>query len=386
MSHFFRSLRVAIALKDHYEVYMKGSDNYASWLSKSGLKTFQCIDLDAETALEKTGAFDFTWLNANDLEAVFLEQVNVIKKYKPTLVIGDTSFSLKMAAEATGVPYLSILNGYSTRFYKFTRRLSPGHPVAPSINWLPDLLLLPMVRLGEARNFLLILKEFNKVRAKYSLQKTTHYLDELAGNINVISDLPEMFPQKSLPENFHFIGPLFYKNDIKGTAILEKLDSNKKTILLTMGSSKEWERFKFLNMEEFSRYNVIVVGAKNDVMHASFLIKAPFVNFEEVLPEVDLMICHGGNGTLYHALINKVPVLCQESHLEQTWNVQRIEQLGYGQSWNKINPKNIHKVMNDWMEKKSRLQWNLNFDTFNNDYQNHLLLKMAGSQNKETNN
>ena len=35
------------------------------------------MDLDAETALEKTGEFDFSWLNANDLETVFLEQVKV---------------------------------------------------------------------------------------------------------------------------------------------------------------------------------------------------------------------------------------------------------------------------------------------------------------------
>ena len=132
MSHFFGSLRVAVSLNDHYEVYMKWSDKYAYWLKKSGLQTFNCVDLNAETALEKTGEFDFSWLNASALEAVFLEQVKVIKEYNPTLVIGDTSFTLKMAAEATGVHYLSILNGYSTRYYKLTRKLSPNHPAMES--------------------------------------------------------------------------------------------------------------------------------------------------------------------------------------------------------------------------------------------------------------
>ncbi len=378
MSHLFRSLRVAAFLKDHYDVYVKGSDKYDYWINKSGLKTFSCIDLNADKALKKTGEFDFSWLNATDLETVFLEQVKVIKEYKPALVIGDTSFSLKMAAEATGVQYLSILNGYSTRFYKFTRRLSPGHPVAPSINWLPDFILLPMVRMGEAWNFSQILREFNKVRAKHKLQKTTHYLEELAGNRNVICDLPEIFPQKNLPEIFHFIGPLFYENDMRGSPILEKLNSNKKTILLTMGSSREWEHFKYLNRDEFSKYNIVVVGDNNSVMHASFLLKTLFVNFEEVLPRVDLMICHGGNGTLYHALKNRVPVLCHESHLEQTWNVHRIEELGYGQSLNNIKPKNIQPVIHDWMEKKPKIQWNLNFDAFNHEIQHNLILSIVG--------
>ncbi|MFC2113008.1 glycosyltransferase [Bacteroidota bacterium] len=383
MSHFFRSLRVAVSLNDHYEVYMKWSDKYAYWLKKSGLQTFNCVDLNAETALEKTGEFDFSWLNASALEAVFLEQVKVIKEYNPTLVIGDTSFTLKMAAEATGVHYLSILNGYSTRYYKLTRKLSPNHPAARLINWLPDVLLLQIVRIGEAWNFSLILKEFNKVRAKYKLQKTTHFLEELTGNNNVICDLPEIFPQKNLPNTFHFIGPLFHNNEMSGSTILEKLNSNKKTILITMGSSKEWERFKFLNMEEFAKYNVIVVGENNSVMHASFLLKTPFVNFNEVLPKVDLVICHGGNGTVYNALLNKVPVLCHQSNLEQTWNVNRIEELGYGQSLNKINPENTHIVINDWIGKKTRIQWNLNFSAFNNDFQNNLLLKIVSAKNKQ---
>ena len=129
MSHVFRSLRVALTLNDHYDVYMRWSDNYAYWLNQSGLKTFSCIDFDAATALEKTGEFDFSWLNAHALETVFLDQVRIINRYKPALVIGDAAFTLKMAAEATGVQYLSILNGYSTRFYRLTRRLFPGHPV-----------------------------------------------------------------------------------------------------------------------------------------------------------------------------------------------------------------------------------------------------------------
>ena len=108
----------------------------------------------------------------------------------------------------------------------------------------------------------------------------SHYLEELTGNHNFICDLPEIFPQKSLPVNYQFIGPLFYNNGMTDNNILEKLDSNKKTILLTIGCSKEWENFKFLNREEIAKYNVIVVGDKNNVLNASFLIKTPFINFD----------------------------------------------------------------------------------------------------------
>jgi len=379
MSHFFRSLRVAIALKDQYDVYMNGSGKYDFWLEKVGIKSFSCLHLDAETALEKIGEFDFSWLNAAALETVYLDQIKTIKEYKPTLVIGDTSFSLKMATETTGVRFLSILNAYSTRYYQHTRRLSPRHRASPIIGWLPDLFYLPMVRMGEAWNFSQILKEFNKIRAKYKLRLTSHYLEELAGDLNVLCDLPEIFPQKKLPGNFHFIGPLFHAFDLANGSLLDKLEPSKRTILLTLGSSTDWEHFTFINREEYSAYNVIVVGEKSDILDAPFLLKTRFVNYDEVLPEVDLLICHGGNGTLYHALKNKVPVLCLEAHLEQTWNIHRMEELGFGQAMDTRNPANIHQLVLHWLEKKSTISWDLNFQAFNAQIQNELLLKIVSS-------
>ena len=109
-------------------------------------------------------------------------------------------------------------------------------------------------------------------------------------------------------------------------------------------------------------------------------MKVPFVNYEEVLPQVDLVICHGGNGTIYHALKNKVPVLCLEFHLEQTWNIQRMEELGYGQNLIKVHPSKVHQVVLHWLEKKSSIQWNLDFHAFNQDVQNSLLQQIVSVQ------
>lgn len=380
MSHFFRSLRLANELKEHYDVYIQSSEKYAKWLNESGLKSFECKDFNAEEALKKVGEFDFSWLNAHTLEEIFLEQVDVIKKFKATLVIGDTSFSLKMATEAMGVPYFSILNGYSTRFYQYTRTLSSSHPIAPYINWLPSFLLHPMVRIGEKRSFSLLLKEFKKVRNKHNLNITNHYLEELSGDQTFICDLPEMFPQKNLPNHHHIIGPLFHSIGQPKDPILEKIKLNKKTILLTMGSSTEWERFAFLNNKEYSIYNIIVVGENKNIMNASFLLKPSFVNYDEVLPKVDLVICHGGNGTLYQALSNKIPVLCYPSHVEQSWNVQRIEALGYGQSLEKVKTGDLSNAIKFWLERKPEIEWKLTFNNFNNEFQNKLFLDVVNTK------
>jgi UDP:flavonoid glycosyltransferase YjiC (YdhE family) len=377
MSHFFRSLRLAKVLNPDYEVYMRHTDKYAYRIEKSGLKSFHCKDYNPKTSLEKLGKYDFSWLNQNELEAIFLEQVNSIKKYKPNLVIGDTSFTLKMAAEFTGVPYISIINGYFTKYYKFNRELSPSHPIYSYISWLPDAVLNPVVRYKESQNFKSILKEFNMVRVKYNLRNTSHYLEEIEGDDNIICDLPEVFPQNNLPDNFHFIGPLLNGTDKEDCFEIKKINPNKKTVFVTTGSSEDWERFEFLNKDEYSKYNIIIAGTGHTGMDAPFIIKAPFINFAELLPLVDLVICHGGNGTLYNALANKIPVLCLPSHPEQYWNVQRITDMGYGQSLGNINPDQYPDLIAKWIERKDKIVWALNFDAFSAGIQDKLIKEIA---------
>jgi UDP:flavonoid glycosyltransferase YjiC (YdhE family) len=375
MSHFFRTLRVATALRETFTVYMQHSERYAKWLNRPGINTFRCPDLDSEKVMKGIEAFDFSWLNANALETVFLAQVETIKKYEPALIVGDTSFALKMASEAAGVPYISVLNGYSTQYYGYTRMLPPEHPAFPYISFLPDALKLPLVSFGEARNFSILHKEFKKVRRKYKLKQTKYYLEELTGDQNLICDLPELFPQKDLPGNYHFIGPLFHRTTEISDSVIKKINRSKKTILLTLGSSADWDQFAFINKQVFSKYNIIAVGNNSKALTANFIIKTAFANFDKILPKVDLVICHGGNGTIYQALKHKIPVLCRPAHIEQHWNVQRIESLGYGRSIKHVYPEKITLLISQWIEKRQHLQWNLNFEKFNDKTQNACISK-----------
>jgi UDP:flavonoid glycosyltransferase YjiC (YdhE family) len=377
MAHFFRSLRLAKYLKVDFEVYMRHTDKYADRLEKTGIKTFKCTDYHPETAIEKLANYDFSWLNRHEMEAIFLEQVKAINTYKPNLVIGDTSFTLKMAADATNVPYISILNGYFTRYYALPRKLSPTHYIYKYIHWMPEAVLNPIVKYKEAQNFNLILKEFNGLRNQYNLRNTAHYLEELEGDHSIICDLPEIFPQKKLPAHFHFIGPLFNGNEPEEAFDRSRLSPGKKTILVTAGSSGNWHNFKFLNHDLFSSYNIIVAGTGNSVLNAPFLIKAPFISFNDINSLVDLVICHGGNGTIYNALVNNMPCLCLPSHPEQFWNAQRIEELGYGESLFNIKPDQYQIIIDKWIERKNNMDMNLNFDAFNDNFQNNLISEIV---------
>ncbi|MDQ3842876.1 MAG: hypothetical protein M3342_02510, partial [Bacteroidota bacterium] len=82
-------------------------------------------------------------------------------------------------------------------------------------------------------------------------------------------------------------------------------------------------------------------------------VSLPFVPADAILPLTDLVICHGGNGTLYQALAYGIPLLCKTSHVEQEWNVQALERKGLGESLDRIStPIQYQKAVERWIDKK----------------------------------
>jgi MGT family glycosyltransferase len=56
----------------------------------------------------------------------------------------------------------------------------------------------------------------------------------------------------------------------------------------------------------------------------------PWVSHSEVLPRTDLVITHGGLGTIMTALAFGVPLLCVPIGRDQHANAARVGELGYG--------------------------------------------------------
>lgn len=331
LSHYLRCLVLARYLKPYFEIIFAYSEQYISFISKEGFKVFPCSSFNAEEVLSNVKDFDFSWLNQQDLEAVFSGQISAIKKYQPAAVLGDAMPTLKMAAEYTGVPYLSLLNGYMTKYYSDVRSISETHPVSGYIKNLPPFLKNKLTVLGESFAFRTIHKPFKKLRSKYGLRPAHTYLDELEGDYNLICDSVYLFPQKKMPENYILITPLIYDGGSRSD-VSTKLDRSKKTIFISMGSTGDWKALSSLNHPCFCRYNVITAGDQQGVLNALHIIRTGFISPAEVLPFTDLVICHGGNGTVYQVLSYGLPLLCKPVHFEQEWNVHALEKKGLAKS------------------------------------------------------
>jgi UDP:flavonoid glycosyltransferase YjiC (YdhE family) len=336
LSHYLRCIVLANEHYDReaYEILFLSSHSYNDHVSRHGYQTFSCAQFDAERVMQCAEKFDFSWLNEPDIERVLLSQVKVIQSLAPVMVIGDVAPSLKMAAELTGVEYIVLMNGYMSAYYACTRKLSRTHGAYKFSKMIPEKYFDQITSVAERISFVTVHKPFRMLRKKYGLKKVTNYISEMEGDKNLLCDLPELFPQKNLPDHYRIVRPLIYKPIQKEEDWLSNIQRTRPVICICMGSTGNWQRLEFLNDPYFSKYTIITAGDQKKIFSAPHIISRSFVNLEEVLKICDLMICHGGNGTIYYGLMNGIYMLCLTSHFEQEWNVHALEYIGFGESAN----------------------------------------------------
>lgn len=338
LSHYLRCLVLAKTYDaSEYLIYFMSSNEYNQFVFNQGYEVFEGKQFNATEVMRCSRRFDFSWLNRVDLEEVMLDQVRVIKELNADLVIGDMAPTLKMAAQLTGVKQIALLNAYMTKHYSYTRKISQRHKVYALMQVFPEPLGNRLTRIGETLAFQRIQKAFNYVRKKHGLEKIKDYLSEIEGTETLICDLPALFPLKSLPPTYKIVGPLIYDAPPMDEHRLQKAIIQRPVICICMGSTGDWESLRFLNDDYYAKYAIITTGDSNRVLSASHVISFDFINLDQVLQKSKLMICHGGNGTVYTGIKNRVFMLCLPSHFEQEWNVDAIEKAGFGKSAARFN-------------------------------------------------
>jgi len=371
LAHYLRCLKLANELSPHFEIKFLFSEKYSSFINNEGYSTFRCASFNADKVQQGARNFDFSWLNEYDLEQVYLDQVRIINELKPNAVLADTTPTLKMAAEKTSTPYVALLNGYMTSYYAYVRKMPRSHPLYKYVKTLPLSLAEQLIKKGEQLAFEKIHQPFKKLRKRYKLLPKQSYQQETEGDVNLICDLPELYPQKNLPSNYHFIPPLVFDPKNNSAEIVRKLDKDKKTLFVSMGSTGNWNNVSFLNDPSFNKYNIVTAGDTQNAVNSPNVVAASFVNIHHVFPYTDLVLCHGGNGTIYQALSYGLPVLCKTSHFEQEWNVQAIEKLGIGKCLDHVkNIQQYNVIFEEWMQKKNSDELRYLQNQLNNNHNN----------------
>jgi UDP:flavonoid glycosyltransferase YjiC (YdhE family) len=358
LSHISRPLLVAKELrKKGHEVVFAGESSKIKFIQQEDFTVLPLYEPDPNVLLSTIRKGKLKFVSDAEIEWMIEVDLDLYREIKPDLVLSDFRFTAPISTYIAGIKHAAIVNVSSTEY----RAL----PYVPFFEWMPEWIisrnstvwkLLDLLNLNlEMFIFDNVMNIFKKLSKKYGLKKTVTATNCLTGkDITLLADIPEYFPTRNLPKNYHYIGPLTWKSNIPPPSWWPPEKNNKPLIYITMGTTGIGDFFYriyelFLKSEMTA---IITTGAQVEglkTVEGKIYIE-PFIDGDLVMEICNLVVCHGGNGTIYQALQHGKPIIGIPTVPDQQFNMRRVKALGIGKmlSWKEFlrNPTLLIELIN----------------------------------------
>jgi len=203
--------------------------------------------------------------------------------------------------------------------------------------------------------------------------------DILKPNLMIVNDLPEYYDKSKFLKDVVFTGTLFAtteNNEPIDEEILKifNLQNNRPKIFCTLSSSGSEEMLKevikIFTYGEGLGWNAVILSPHFELDKAKQIlgdrsgvyITDKFIPAQRVNVLADIVICHGGQGTVQTAVYSGTPIVGFAAQQEQFLNLANIAQKGAGiriakQKWNSKNIQNaVSKILADEKYKNAMLK------------------------------
>jgi UDP:flavonoid glycosyltransferase YjiC (YdhE family) len=243
-----------------------------------------------------------------------------VRSFKADLLIGDINLLVGPLSRMVNLPSVQVVR------YAF-------HPDTANLIWWQD------VPNGiEAPETLGIL---NPTLRKMGLGTIGTCYDLLRGDLYVVPSIPEIEPIPGETPNTEHVGPLVMRSDqAKSHAALDSPSCGTRLIYVTIGggAGPVGNQQLFANiitaLRDYPAQVIISTGGKFDWAKPFDLPPNiqmfDWVPADRIIPVADLIIFHGGYGTMMETLAAGKPSIVIPFHTEQESNGRRLEQLGCG--------------------------------------------------------
>ncbi|MGZ5362116.1 MAG: glycosyltransferase [Solirubrobacterales bacterium] len=258
----------------------------------------------------------------------------LMKEFEPDLVVSDIlTLAPTLAAEVAGVPHATLIPHvhpvqepgqpiYSLGF-------EPARTAVGRAGWKAA---MPLIKGGlrQGRD------EMNVIRALLGLPP----LDRFHGGISELLALVATFPQleytRRWPPGAHVTGPLFFELDAEPVEIPEGPGP---LVVVAPSTAQDPEcRLLRVALEGLADLPVRVLATTNrhvppePIEVPANAVLTEWLPYSQTMPAADLVISHGGHGTVVRALSYGVPVLCCPAVGDMAENGARVTWSGTGLS------------------------------------------------------
>lgn len=335
LSHLSRPLAVAEELRKHgHSVIFAGDSPGTALIEKEGFEVISCYEPDPAELYGNIRSGKLKFATEETVVKMVEEDISLIYKTKPDLVLTDGRFSAMISTHIARVCHAAIVNVSSTEF----RAL----PYIPFFDWLPAPRDSRLWRLLDKINLKLemalfdsVMNTFERVGRKFGVSNRVTATNCLTGNdVTLLADIPEYFPTRNLPASYHYVGPLTWKTKLSPPSWWEPQTFSRPVVYFTLGSTGTSELFSALTqmLHQFSGTAIVTTGNQyyeipKDIAN---VFVEPLLDGDLVMEHADVVICHGGNGTIYQALSHGKPIIGIPTIPDQRFNMRRVEALGVG--------------------------------------------------------
>ena len=245
-------------------------------------------------------------------------ELDVVSQFHPDVLIGDIWLLTFIVGQLTGLPVVQIVRAAT-------------HPTAGQLVWWRD--VPPLVQAPDVTGV------FNPVLAQLGLPPIRRVEDLLDGNVFLVPSIPELDPLPPDTAGTHYVGPL-----VRSTASgrsqpdwMAALPDDRPVVYVTVGGGSDAvRRLDLLPFWEATfagtDWEVVVSTGGRPVSsrwrRRGNLQVFPWVPGAAMVARADVVLFHGGYGTLMETVQAGVPSVVLPFHTEQEGNGRRLEQNG----------------------------------------------------------
>ncbi|WP_155310106.1 glycosyltransferase [Desulfosarcina ovata] len=266
------------------------------------------------------------WFRSPDLlQHCIKTEIDLLKSYRPDRVIGVFRFTTKVSTAVLRTAYDTLACG--CMMPEMTEVLgfgSGGEKSAEQSLYLDNF-------------FRFAARKISMVMASFGLEAVNDLRELLVGDRTLLWDFPEFMP---LPKrlNRFYIGPLSWHQWSDGAPVsVPPASDGHPRALICLGTRRPDQAV----VEKATRcllacgFDVtIACGGHRQLMDrlspTHRVQTCLFAPLDQLLPDASLIVCHGGQMTVFEALKHRVPVLVIPSQPEQAHNGFCVERIGCG--------------------------------------------------------
>jgi UDP:flavonoid glycosyltransferase YjiC (YdhE family) len=275
-------------------------------------------------------------VNETIVKEILAQYVQIVENFKPNLLIGDTNLLVWILSKKVNIPAVQIVRYAS-------------HPATAKLIWWknePEGITPPNSS-----------ALFNPLLKQMGIRPLKRSEDLLQGDLYIVPSIPEIEPIPMDGKTVHVGELTISKRDVKIPSWFQELDNHKPLIYVTIGGGAGPvgnKLFFSTIVEAFANkeFQVIVsTSSKFDPRDFPNLPKNirffTWVPGKLLISRADLVIFHGGYGTMMESIACGKPTITIPFHSEQEGNGRRLEQLGCGLVV-KLSKENYKRIEGKW--------------------------------------